>query len=155
MGGNANVDVELTALQTFRSRVDDLLAELDASAAAPGQIATHAALGNCLGNSLYGFGEVAPLSATYESVHQQLQQLSQTLNDQINAMSITAQVSQLGYQNVESAQVDALWTIQSRTEAATPPPGQSGLTVQQQLDAKKRQEQQTAPKGGTGKNLAN
>ena len=149
MGDTANVKVELETLRTFRDRVDILLESLDGSAASPSQISHQTLEAQHLGTVVNGgFTEITDLSTVYQSVQEQLQGLSKTLSDQINAMSITVQVSQVGYQNVEADQVDALWAIQTRTTQQAPPPGQSGLTVQQQLDAaKKRAAATAAPKG--------
>ncbi|MFC1410152.1 hypothetical protein ACEZCY_12875 [Streptacidiphilus sp. N1-12] len=119
--------------------MDTLLESLDGSPAAPNQIAHQTLEAQHLGTEVNGaFSEITDLSTTYQTVHEQLQSLSKTLSDQINAMSITVQVSQVGYQHVEADQVDALWAIQTRTQATALPPGQDGLTVQQQLDAAKR-----------------
>lgn len=145
---NAQMQVELETLKSFRDRVDGLLASLDAGPAAPKQIAGQTLEPAYLGS---GFGEISDLVGTYTQVHAQLQGLSQTLSDQINAMSITIQVSQVGYQNVEADQVDALWAIQGRTQQSVRPPTQDGLTVQQQLDAAKKSgtAQQTTAQNGT------
>jgi len=136
MGDTANVKVELDTLKTFRDRVDTLLESLDGSAASPTQISHQTLEAQHLGSVVAnGFTEVNDLTAMYKSVQGQLQDLSKTLSDQINAMSITIQVSQVGYQNVEADQVDALWAIQTRTQKQVAPPGQDGLTVQQQQQA--------------------
>ncbi|MBC3843785.1 hypothetical protein GXW82_36920 [Streptacidiphilus sp. 4-A2] len=126
------VSVEVETLTAFRDRVNGLITSLDASPAAPGAIAGQQLTAAQLGT---GFQEVELLMARYGVVHQQLQALSQTLTDQINAMDITLQVSQVGYQNVEAEQISKLWLIQSQTTAAQPPAAQANWTVAQQLAA--------------------
>lgn len=137
--GGVNLTAELHTLETFRNRVDDLLATLITSPASPKSISGQTFDMTKLGQTtfprgLMGFDEVIDLSSTYSVVQEQLQTLSKTLSDQINAMSITIQGAAVGYDNVEASQVDTLLTIQGQTTAAAPPPGQSGLTVQQQID---------------------
>jgi hypothetical protein len=63
-----------------------------------------------------GFGEVVTLLAAYRLVHANLQTLSQTLADQIEAMGIAIDISARGYQNVDEAQQAALWRIQQQTD---------------------------------------
>ena len=125
----SEVSVEIETLTTFRNRVDGMLASLDASPAAAQQIGAQQLTSADLGT---GFAEAEDLLGRYQQVHQQLQTLSTTLSNQINAMSITLEVSQLGYQNVEASQVSTLWTIQAQTAAAMPPASQQNQTVSQQ-----------------------
>ncbi|QMU79434.1 hypothetical protein GXW83_30720 [Streptacidiphilus sp. PB12-B1b] len=131
-GPSSAVSVEVETLTAFRDRVNGLLASLDAGPAAPGAIASQQLTAAHLGT---GFQEVELLMTRYSAVHTQLQQLSQTLTDQINAMDITLQVSQVGYRNVEAEQIAKLWDIQTQTTAAQPPPSQTDWTVDQQLAA--------------------
>jgi hypothetical protein len=142
-GPSSTVSVEVETLTAFRDRVNGLLASLDASPAAPGAIASQQLTGAHLGT---GFQEVDLLMTRYGVVHQQLQQLSQSLTDQINAMDITLQVSQVGYQNVEAEQIAKLWEIQSQTTTSQPPASQSDWTVDQQLAAAGKHQ---PPAGGT------
>ena len=128
----SDVSVEVETLTTFRDRVNGLLASLDASPAAPGTISQQQLTAAHLGAN---FQEVDLLVTRYGVVHQQLQNLSQALTDQINAMDITLQVSQVGYQNVEAEQISKLWVIQGQTTAAQPPAAQANWTVDQQLAA--------------------
>ncbi len=123
------VSVEIETLTNLRNRVDGMLASLDASPAAAKQISAQQLSSADLG---IGFAEADDLLGRYQQVHQQLQTLSTTLSNQINAMSITLEVSQLGYQNVEASQVSTLWTIQAQTTAAMPPASQQNQTVSQQ-----------------------
>ena len=123
------VSVEIETLTTFRNRVNAMLASLDASPAAASQIGAQQLTSDDLG---IGFAEADDLLGRYQQVHQQLQTLSTALSNQINAMSITLEVSQLGYQNVEASQVSTLWTIQASTSAAMPPASQLNQTVGQQ-----------------------
>jgi len=126
------VSVEIDTLTGFRDRVNALLASLGSSSAAPGKIADQSLTASQLGKE---FEEVGLLMTRYGVVYEQLKALSQTLTNQINAMSITLQVSQVGYHNVESEQISTLWAIQNQTTAAQPPPSQANWTVDQQIAA--------------------
>lgn len=162
--GGVNLTAELHTLETFRNRVDDLLATLTTSPASPKSISGQTFDMTKLGQTtfprgLMGFDEVIDLSSTYSVVQEQLQTLSKTLSDQINAMSITIQGAAVGYDNVEASQVDTLLTIQGQTTAAAPPPGQTGLTVQQQIDQANREadlppKHRTTPTTGSGQSGA-
>lgn len=164
MAGGVNLTAELHTLETFRNRVDDLLATLTTSPASPKSISGQTFDMTKLGQTtfprgLMGFDEVIDLSSTYSVVQEQLQTLSKTLSDQINAMSITIQGAAVGYDNVEASQVDTLLTIQGQTTAAVPPPGQTGLTVQQQIDQANREgdlppKHRTTPTTGSGQSGA-
>jgi hypothetical protein len=126
------VSVEIDTLTTFRDRVNTLLTSLSTGAAAPGKIAEQGLTGPQLGSR---FEEVSLLMTRYGLVHDQLKALSQALTDQINAMEITLQVSQVGYHNVEAEQISRLWSIQNQTTASQPPPAQANWTVDQQIAA--------------------
>jgi hypothetical protein len=114
VGGQA-FSAEVETLKTFKNQVDDLLAELDDSPAAPQQIADQRLAGSHLGA---GFGEASDLMRAYTTVHANLEQLSTTLANQIEAMSITIDANNRGYQNVDEDQVRALWKIRDQTDAA-------------------------------------
>jgi methyl-accepting chemotaxis protein len=119
------VSVEVEQLQTFKSRVDRMLADLDSSAASPKEIADQQLTADHLGS---GFGEAGDLAKAYNTVHSNLQQLSKTLADQIEAMSITVDASNRGYQNVDEEQLHTLWTIHDRTDASYKAHGPAGST---------------------------
>jgi hypothetical protein len=110
---------EVDNLKTFRSRVDQMLQDLEGSPASQRQIAEQRLNAGHLGS---GFGEAEDLLATYNAVHANLEQLSTTLSQQIEAMSITMDVSTKGYQSVEESRVEELWKIRDRTEATYKPP---------------------------------
>lgn len=107
--------VETETLKQFRTKVDALLKELETSPASPRNISDQQLVAQHLGN---GFAEANDLHAAYTTVHSKLQELSQTLSNQIEAMILTIEITQRGYQNVESDQVAALWKIRDQTDSA-------------------------------------
>ncbi|WP_157876081.1 hypothetical protein [Peterkaempfera griseoplana] len=117
--GAGAVRVEVENLKDFKSKVDRMLQDLEGSSASHSQISEQRLSHGHLGA---GFGEATDLLAAYNNVHTNLETLSQTLAQQIEAMSITIDVSTKGYQNVEETRVAELWKIRDRTEAAQQPP---------------------------------
>ncbi|MFJ6212626.1 hypothetical protein ACIQGZ_04730 [Streptomyces sp. NPDC092296] len=118
VGGQA-FSAEVDNLKTFKAKVDRMLQDLEGSPASHKQIAEQRLGSGHLGS---GFGEAADLLAAYNTVHSNLETLSQTLSQQIEAMSITVDVSTQGYQNVEESRLAELWKIRDQTEAAQQPP---------------------------------
>ncbi|AXI79142.1 hypothetical protein [Peterkaempfera bronchialis] len=113
--GSKAFSTEVEHLQTFKDRVDQMLADLDDSAASPKRIADQQLTAGHLGSD---FGEASDLMTAYTTVHTNLEQLSKTLADQIEAMSITVDASRRGYQNVDEDQLRMLWKIRDRTDAS-------------------------------------
>lgn len=107
--------VETETLKQFRTKVDALLKELETSPASPRNISDQQLAAHHLGS---GFAEANDLHGAYTTVHGKLQELSQTLSKQIEAMILTIEITQSGYQNTESDQVVALWKIRDQTDAA-------------------------------------
>lgn len=97
-GGGGGLHVALEDLQSFKSRVDGLLDELDGSDAAPTKIGQERVKSAQIGN---GFGEANDLMKAYSYVHNQLEQLSQTLANQIEAMSLSLHIGHSTFKNVD------------------------------------------------------
>ena len=114
VGGQA-FSAEVDNLKTFKTRVDQMLDDLEGSPASQKQIAEQKLGADHLGT---GFGEASDLLAAYHTVHANLETLSKTLSQQIEAMSITLDVSTKGYRSVEESRLDELWKIRDETEAA-------------------------------------
>ncbi|MCX4747132.1 hypothetical protein OG455_16670 [Kitasatospora sp. NBC_01287] len=124
--GADKVEVEVTTLQGFKSQVDQMLTQLDSSNAGSGQIAQQTLEQTHLGT---GFPESSDLLAAYNVVHANLQTLSQTLSDQIEAMSIAVDINNRGYQNVDDSQRELLWNIRNQTDNQYTVGVQQGGTV--------------------------
>ncbi|WP_280689554.1 hypothetical protein [Kitasatospora sp. GAS204B] len=112
--GTAQVTAELHTLQGFKSQVDQMLTQLDSSNASSGQIAQQTLEQTHLGS---GFPQSGDLLGAYNVVHSNLQTLSQTLSDQIEAMSIAIDINNRGYQNVDDSQRALLWNIRNQTDS--------------------------------------
>ncbi|MFI0940096.1 hypothetical protein [Streptomyces sp. NPDC021020] len=90
--------VALENLRGFRKRVDGLLADLDASEAAPQRIGEHRVAPARFGT---GFGEADDLATAYAHVHDHLEGLSRTLADQIGAMSLALRIGHATFTDVD------------------------------------------------------
>lgn len=102
------------SLQKFKIRVDALLTKLDGSPAAHNRITEQTVAGTAYGTR---FPEAAALSVAYKRVHGRLVLLSKTLGDQLEAMGITVDLADRGYENVDQEYSERLYAIQQRTEA--------------------------------------
>ncbi|MFE0460861.1 hypothetical protein ACFW1A_16585 [Kitasatospora sp. NPDC058965] len=109
------LSVEVDTLTSFKTRVDGILKSLGGTGTGLDQ-KTMAAQALDQGHVGSGFGEATELLGAYDVVHQNLQTLSQTLANQIEAMSIALNVNISGYQNVDDSQRVALWRIHQQTD---------------------------------------
>ncbi|MGW5351709.1 hypothetical protein ACWERV_14540 [Streptomyces sp. NPDC004031] len=96
--GSGGLYVALEDLCAFRTRVDALLADLDASYAAPQRVAEQRVASARFGT---GFGAAEDLAAAYTDVHGRLEQLSQTLADQIEALGLSLRIGHKTFADVD------------------------------------------------------
>ncbi|SHM66366.1 hypothetical protein [Actinacidiphila paucisporea] len=97
-GGGGSLHVALEDLRSFKTRVDGLLEELDGSDFAPKEIGQGRVKAVQIG---HGFGEAEDLMKAYDYVHGQLEQLSLTLANQIEAMSLSLHIGHSTFKNVD------------------------------------------------------
>lgn len=97
-GGGGSLHVALEDLITFRGRVEGLLNDLDGSDVAPKKIGQDRVKAAQIGS---GFGEADDLMKAYSYVHGQLEQLSATLANQIEAMSLSLHIGHSTFKNVD------------------------------------------------------
>ncbi|WP_327259102.1 hypothetical protein [Streptomyces sp. NBC_01240] len=115
-----DLETPTESLQKFKIRVDRLLTTLDGSPAAHSRITEQKVTPAAYGT---GFPEALGLSSAYDMVHARLALLSKTLGDQLEAMGITVDIADRGYQNVDQEHADRLHAIQQRTEVNYRKPG--------------------------------
>ena len=111
--GAGSLSANLETLETFKRRVDLLLADLADSAASPHAMGEGALKASYFGT---GFAEADSLYAAYTEVHDRLKQLSRTAADQIEAMSLLVRMAKNDYQNVDADEAARLWAIRRDTE---------------------------------------
>lgn len=112
-GGSPDLQTPSESLQKFKIRVDKLLTTLDKSPAAHTRITEQKVTTAAYGT---GFPEALGLSSAYDMVHARLEQLSKTLSDQLEAMGITVDLADRGYENVDQEHSERLNAIQQRTK---------------------------------------
>ncbi|MGW1183102.1 hypothetical protein ACWD7Y_17410 [Streptomyces drozdowiczii] len=112
--GSPDLDTPSESLKSFKTRVDKLLTALDGSPAAHSRITEQKVTAAAYGT---GFWEAVGLSASYDLVHSRLTELSKTLGEQLEAMGITVDFADRGYQNVDHEYAERLKAIQKRVEA--------------------------------------
>ncbi|MFE9425182.1 hypothetical protein ACFYNO_19655 [Kitasatospora sp. NPDC006697] len=110
--GTQNLAVEMETLGDFKKKVDGMLVDLGNSQAAPTTVSRQSVDPAWVGS---GFSSADDLHSAYSLAHQNLQALSQTLSNQIEAMSIAMNININGYQNVDDTQRQNLWQIHNQT----------------------------------------
>jgi hypothetical protein len=110
--------VALEDLRGVRTRVDGLLTELQASAAAPHRIGEQRIAPVRFGT---GFEEADDLATAYAYVHDRLEQLSRTLSDQVEAMGLSLGIGHAAFTDVDLATRDRLLDLSDRIHRACGP----------------------------------
>lgn len=118
--GSPDLDTPSESLKSFKTRVDKLLTALDGSPAAHSRITEQKVTAAAYGT---GFPEATGLSGAYDTVHARLTELSKTLGEQLEAMGITVDLADRGYQNVDQEYAERLHAIQKRVEVSYRKPG--------------------------------
>lgn len=101
-------------LGEFKKRVDRLIDDLDKSEASHKKMT-----GDKLAQTAFGsesFTEAGVFATAYETVHAQLELLSETLGQQLEAMGITVHMAEGDYKQVDQEEALRLQRIQKRTE---------------------------------------
>ncbi|KOG86579.1 hypothetical protein ADK38_30265 [Streptomyces varsoviensis] len=98
-------------LREFQRRVDDILADLSASPAAPEHIARDKLVATELGS--YDFSEAMTLYGSYYAVHSQLETLSKLLAGQIEAMGTAVHSASVSYDDIDLEQRERMWAVQA------------------------------------------
>ncbi|WP_405013178.1 hypothetical protein [Kitasatospora sp. NBC_01539] len=122
--GARAVKVEVENLQTFKSKVDAILSDLDGSPASHGEVSQQQLQAWQLGQN---FGQAGDLMSAYTTVHANLEQLSRTLSLQIEAMSASIDMAAKGYDNADEEQRQKFHSIlnQAGAQSQLPPAGSS------------------------------
>ncbi|MEU4497493.1 hypothetical protein AB0F96_29605 [Streptomyces sp. NPDC023998] len=94
-----NLLVEFGEMDKFKKRVDELLKEFNKSPAAHSKVAEDRLQQSNLGGA--GFREAEFLYASYNRVHNELENLSKVLGLQIESMKLAIQASQTGYSKID------------------------------------------------------
>ncbi|WP_406384361.1 hypothetical protein [Streptomyces sp. NBC_01618] len=115
-GGSGNLRRGVGALETFRGRVNTLLAELEGSAAGKSKIAAQTVSRAALSGQNACFAEADGLYAQYSRVHEALVSLSKSLGDQIEYLSLGVHAAAVGFDNVDDEVRRRFYEIQTRLD---------------------------------------
>jgi hypothetical protein len=103
------------ALKKLKKRIDGVIKDLDGSAAAKHKSAKRATRASFSGDATLFF-EAEDLFNKYTEVHDTLARLSQSLRDQIDAMSIAVKYADGGLDAIEEDERHRFWKIQADSE---------------------------------------
>ncbi|MBB6438439.1 hypothetical protein [Streptomyces candidus] len=117
-GGTGDLERGVGALKKFRSRVHAILATFEDGDAGTRKAATHTLSRAHFGAPGIPFPEADDLHAQYRRVHTGLVQLSRSLTEQIECLSIAVHGAEVGFDNLEEDLRRRFWAIRTRTEAA-------------------------------------
>ena len=109
-----DVMIDLTAMDSFKSRVDELLNILNDSQAAPTKMGQDRIARTKLGGE---FAEAEFLYAAYSTVHDQLETLSKVLGLQIESMHLAVQASQVSYDNLDESVKQKMQALNTQIDA--------------------------------------
>ncbi|CAM5607302.1 MULTISPECIES: hypothetical protein [Streptomyces] len=104
------------ALETFKKRVDALLADLEGSAAGKSKVAAQKVSRASLSGPNARFAEADGLYTQYNRVHESLISLSKSLGDQIEYLSLGVHAAAVGFDNVDDETRRRFHEIQTRMD---------------------------------------
>jgi hypothetical protein len=111
-GAKQGLEVGEVTLQTFRTRMRELVDELNSSPAEHKKIGEQKISAASYGT---GFAAAADLHAAYEKVRARLEELTRIFGDTIEGMGIRAHIADKGYSGVDQEERDRFAAIQRRT----------------------------------------
>ncbi|MFJ1802486.1 MULTISPECIES: hypothetical protein [unclassified Streptomyces] len=115
-GGTGDLRRGVGALETFKSRVDALLADFEGSAASKTKVADQKVSRASLSGPNARFAEADGLYTQYNRVHSSLVSLSKSLGDQIEYLSLGVHAAAVGFDNVEDDIRRRFYEIQTRMD---------------------------------------
>ncbi|MFG3403951.1 hypothetical protein [Streptomyces sp. NPDC048142] len=116
-GGTGDLRRGVGALETFKKRVDALLADFEGSAASKTKVAGQKVSRASLSGPNARFAEADGLYTQYNRVHSSLVSLSRSLGDQIEYLSLGVHAAAVGFDNVDDDIRRRFYEIQTRMDA--------------------------------------
>ncbi|MEU2158543.1 hypothetical protein ABZ532_26645 [Streptomyces sp. NPDC019396] len=104
------------ALRTFQKRVNELLSDLEGGAGGSKSVAQQQISRASFSGANMSFAEADGLFGQYNRVHTTLVNLSKSLGDQIELLSIAVHATDVGFDNVEEDMRYRFHQIQTRLE---------------------------------------
>lgn len=116
-GGTGDLRRGVGALETFKKRVDALLTDFEGSAGSKTKVADQKVSRASLSGPNARFAEADGLYTQYNRVHSSLVELSRSLGDQIEYLSLGVHAAAVGFDNVEDDIRRRFYEIQTRMDA--------------------------------------
>ncbi|MFJ6810432.1 hypothetical protein ACIQRK_31245 [Streptomyces anulatus] len=116
-GGTGDLRRGVGALETFKKRVDALLTDFEGSAGSKTKVADQKVSRASLSGPNARFAEADGLYTQYNRVHSSLVELSRSLGDQIEYLSLGVHAAAVGFDNVEDDIRRRFYEIQARMDA--------------------------------------
>lgn len=112
LNAGSGISKKAETLAYFKKQLDKMLKDLEESPAAKSEISRHR-----IAAAAYGkFPAAEELAGNYQKVHARLEELSQILGDQLEALGVTVQISDRGYDSVDAEQAARLREIHKRAQ---------------------------------------
>lgn len=112
LNAGSGISKKAETLAHFKKQLDKMLKDLEESPAAKSEISRHR-----IAAAAYGkFPAAEELAGSYQRVHTRLEELSQILGDQLEALGVTVQLSDRGYDSVDAEQAARLQEIHKRAQ---------------------------------------
>ncbi|WP_327190714.1 hypothetical protein [Streptomyces xinghaiensis] len=113
-----DLELGVDALKKFRSRIDGLLTELESGNGGSSKVALERVTRASFSGTNLPFAEADGFYLQYNRVHKALVELSKSLGDQIEMLSIAVHAADVGFDNVEQDLRRRFHDIRVRLEAA-------------------------------------
>ncbi|MYW16803.1 hypothetical protein GT039_14675 [Streptomyces sp. SID2955] len=124
-GGGSGMRRGIDALQKFKGKLDDALADFEEGHGGPSKVAQQSLSRASFGGTHAQFDEANDLHTAYETVHTRLTHLSKTLGLHIESLKLASHAADATYDGTEEEVRRRFWQIHTQ------------ITTQYQEDSKK------------------
>jgi len=113
LNAGSGISKKAETLAYFKKQLDEMLKDLEESPAAKKEISRHR-----IAAAAYGkFPAAEELAASYHRVHARLEELSEILGDQLEALGVAVQISDRGYDSIDAEQAARMREINKRAQS--------------------------------------
>jgi len=113
LNAGSGISKKAETLAYFKKQLDKMLKDLEESPAAKSEISRHR-----IAAAAYGkFPAAEELAASYHRVHARLEELSEILGDQLEALGVAVQISDRGYDSIDAEQAARMREINKRAQS--------------------------------------
>ncbi|MFG2605095.1 hypothetical protein ACGFT2_16350 [Streptomyces sp. NPDC048514] len=104
----------IDALQAFKSKLDDALADFEGGHGGPSKVAQQSLSRASFGGTHAPFNEAGDLHSAYETVHARLTHLSKTLGLHIESLKLASHAADATYDGTEEEVRQRFWQLHTR-----------------------------------------